>query len=77
LSTLSTAESIKVEGIIKARNGDGMIVETANDPNLIVLLIENTEVGQVLGVLKARRKQMSMAALIPGLKVKLEGTYNA
>jgi hypothetical protein len=54
-----------------------MIVETANDPNLIVLLSENTEVGQVQGVLKARRKQMSMAALIPGLKVKLEGTYNA
>src|SRR5258708_20542292 len=25
---------------------------------------------------QARRKQMSMAALIPGLKVKAEGTYN-
>jgi outer membrane protein OmpA-like peptidoglycan-associated protein len=76
LNTLSAADSIKVEGIIKSRNGDSMIVETANEPNLIVLLNENTEVGQVQGVLKARRKQMSMAALIPGLKVKLEGTYN-
>jgi OmpA-OmpF porin, OOP family len=30
----------------------------------------------VQGVLKARRKAMSMAALIPGLAVKVEGTYN-
>jgi len=53
-----------------------MIVQTANVPNLIVILNDNTEVGQVQGVLKARRKQMSMAALIPGLAVKIEGTYN-
>jgi outer membrane protein OmpA-like peptidoglycan-associated protein len=33
-------------------------------------------VGQVQGVFKARRKEMSMAALIPGLAVKVEGTYN-
>lgn len=29
------------------------------------------------GMLKARHKQMSMAALIPGLAVQVEGTYNA
>src|SRR5256885_645321 len=28
------------------------------------------------GMFKARRKEMSMAALIPGLAVKVEGTYN-
>jgi OOP family OmpA-OmpF porin len=33
-------------------------------------------VGQVQGAFKARRKEMSMAALIPGLAVKVEGTYN-
>jgi OmpA-OmpF porin, OOP family len=30
----------------------------------------------VQGLFKARRKEMSMAALIPGLAVKVEGTYN-
>jgi OmpA-OmpF porin, OOP family len=30
----------------------------------------------VQGILKARKKEMSMAALIPGLAVKVEGTYN-
>lgn len=77
LSTLSTADTIKVEGIIKARNGDSMILQSGDAPNLVVLLNDNTEVGQVQGVLKARRKHMSMAALIPGLKVQVEGNYNA
>lgn len=72
----ATAETANVEGLIKARSGDTMIVQTANVPNLIVILNDNTEVGQVQGVLKARRKEMSMAALIPGLAVKIEGTYN-
>jgi len=72
----AAAETVKVECLIKGRNGDTMIVQTANVPNLVVILNDNTEVGQVQGVLKARRKQMSMAALIPGLAVKIEGTYN-
>jgi outer membrane protein OmpA-like peptidoglycan-associated protein len=53
-----------------------MIVQTSVSPNVTVLLTDSTQVGQVQGVLKVRRKQMSMAALIPGLAVKVEGTYN-
>jgi OmpA-OmpF porin, OOP family len=70
------AESIKVEGLIKARNGDTMILQTSDSANLVVLLTDSTQVGQVQGVFKARRKEMSMAALIPGLAVKVEGIYN-
>jgi outer membrane protein OmpA-like peptidoglycan-associated protein len=44
---------------------------------MVVILTDNTQVGQVQGVFKARRKQMSMAALIPGLAVQVEGSYNA
>jgi len=69
------AQSVKVEGLIKARNGDTMILKTSNSPNLTVVLTDNTEVGQVQGLFQARRKEMSMAALIPGLTVKVEGTY--
>jgi OOP family OmpA-OmpF porin len=75
-STGLAAQSVKVEGLIKARNGETMIVQTLESPKLVVLLTDSTEVGQVQGVLKARRKAMSMAALIPGLAVKVEGTYN-
>jgi len=76
LSAIALAQSVKVEGLIKARNGDTMIVQTSDAPNLAVLLTDGTQVGQVQGVFKARRKEMSMAALIPGLEVKVEGTYN-
>jgi outer membrane protein OmpA-like peptidoglycan-associated protein len=77
LSSLTAADTIKVEGLIKARDGNTMLVETSEAPNLVVVLNDDTEVGQVQGVLKARRKNMSMAALIPGLKVKVEGNYNS
>lgn len=70
------AQSVKIEGVIKSRNGDTMIVKSSGSPDVTVQLTDSTEVGQVQGVLQARRKQMSMAALIPGLTVKVEGTYN-
>ena len=76
LSAAALAQSVKVEGLIKARNGDTMILQTSQAPNVSVLLTDNTQVGQVQGVFKARRKEMSMAALIPGLAVKVEGAYN-
>src|ERR1700756_1214267 len=76
LSTMALAQSVKVEGLIKARNGETMILQTSDAPMLPVLLTDSTQVGQVQGMFKARRKEMSMAALIPGLAVKEEGEYN-
>jgi OmpA-OmpF porin, OOP family len=70
------AQNVKVQGVIKSRSGDIMILQTSADPNLVVLLTDSTDVGQVQGLLKARRKEMSMAALIPGLAVSVEGGYN-
>ena len=74
--TMALAQSTKVEGLIKSRNGDIVILKTSDAAEVAVLLTDSTEVGQVQGLLKARRKEMSMAALIPGLAVKVEGTYN-
>jgi outer membrane protein OmpA-like peptidoglycan-associated protein len=76
LSPIVAAQDVKVEGLVKARNGDTMIVQASGSSDVNVLLTDRTQVGQVQGVFKARRKQMSMAALIPGLAVKVEGTYN-
>src|SRR5215467_6737804 len=75
LTAVAAAQSTKVQGLIKARNGDILILQSSESPNLTVLLTDNTQVGQVQGVFKARRKEMSMAALIPGLQVKVEGEY--
>jgi OOP family OmpA-OmpF porin len=74
--TAVAAQTVKVEGLIKGRNGEKMIVQTSDSPSLVVVLTDSTDVGQVQGVLKARKKEMSMAALIPGLPIKVEGTYN-
>jgi OmpA-OmpF porin, OOP family len=76
LNIVVAAQTVKTEGLIKARNGETMVMETPEAPNLVVLLTDSTQVGQVQGVMKVRRKEMSMAALIPGLAVKVEGIYN-
>jgi len=76
MSTALHAQNVKVKGLIKGRSGPTMILQTSDTPKLIVLLTESTQVGQVQGLLKARSKEMSMAALIPGLAVEVEGSYD-
>jgi outer membrane protein OmpA-like peptidoglycan-associated protein len=71
------AENVKVEGVIKGRSGETLFLQTSDSPKLIVLLTQTTDVGQLEGALKARNKKMSMAALIPGLPIRVEGSYDA
>ena len=75
-SIAAVAQTAKVEGFIKSRSGPYMILKTSQDPEFVVLLTDSTEVGQEKGLFKARREKMSMAALIPGLAVSVEGRYN-
>ena len=75
LCSAAVAETTKVEGLIIGRSGDEMIVQFGGGAELAFQLTDNTKVSQVGGLFKASRTQMSMAALIPGLKVKAEGTY--
>jgi OmpA-OmpF porin, OOP family len=75
LTTLSVAQ-VKTEGLIKGRDGDEILLKTADNPNMVVVLTDDTSVGQLQGMFQARHKEMSMAALIPGLKIKVEGNYN-
>ena len=73
---LAAQETAKVEGLIIGRSGDLVVLQTRQKPDLVVELTDDTDVGQVQGVLKARNKKMSMAALIPGLAIKVEGSYH-
>jgi OmpA-OmpF porin, OOP family len=77
LCGVAAAQTEKVAGLIVGRSGSTMTLQTASEPKLVVLLTDDTQVAQVQGVLKARRKPMSMTALIPGLQVQVEGSYNA
>jgi outer membrane protein OmpA-like peptidoglycan-associated protein len=77
LCDIVIAQTTKVNGLITGRNAASMTLQTSSEPKLVVLLTDATQVAQIQGVFKARRKQMSMAALIPGLQVQVEGAYNA
>lgn len=72
----ASEDTKKVQGLIIGRSGSTLIVQTTDSPNLLVVLTDTTKVGQLQGVLQARKKEMSMAALIPGLAVRIEGSYN-
>ena len=74
LSTIIVTAQTKDEGVIKGRDGSKIILQTSDSPKLVVLLTNSTDVAQVQGALKARKKKMSMAALVPGLPIKVEGT---
>ena len=72
-----TAQTIKLEGLIKARNGETILLQLTDSRQITVLLTETTEVKQKEGVLQVRRKEMAMAALIPGLPIQVEGVNNS
>jgi OmpA-OmpF porin, OOP family len=70
-------QSTQIQGVINGRSGATMTIQSLDSPNTVVLLTDNTDVGEVQGVFKARTKQMPMTALIPGLPVEVKGTLNS
>jgi OOP family OmpA-OmpF porin len=76
LTVGTAAYGQKVQGVINGRSGATMTLQTVDTPKLVVLLTSTTEVDEVQGVLKARKKQMAMTSLIPGLPVQVEGLTN-
>jgi outer membrane protein OmpA-like peptidoglycan-associated protein len=73
----STAVAQSIQGVINGRNGATMTVQTQDMGNVVVLLTPNTEAEDVSGVFHARKKQMSVTVLVPGLQVQVQGNYNA
>jgi OmpA-OmpF porin, OOP family len=72
----AVAQSTQIQGVISGRSGATMTLQVLGQPNVVVLLTDSTDVGEVQGVFKARTKQMPMTALIPGLPVQVKGAYN-
>src|SRR5277367_4656735 len=66
-----------VQGVINGRSGATMTLQTADTPKLVVLLTPTTQVDEVEGLFRARKKQMAMTCLIPGLPVQVQGSTNA
>jgi outer membrane protein OmpA-like peptidoglycan-associated protein len=73
LSANAQGDKTKVKGLITARTGDTIVLKTTDGSSVTVTLDDDTKVQQPKG-LGVRKKQMSAAALIPGLKVSVDGT---
>jgi OmpA-OmpF porin, OOP family len=68
-----SSDKVKVKGLITTRTGETLTMKTAGGGSAVVVLTDSTKVQQPKG-LGLRKKQMSFAVLIPGLKVSVDGT---
>ena len=66
-----SADNVKTKGMIISRTGETLIVR-GSDGKTTVVLDDSTKVQRPTGVF--RKKQVSAAVLIPGLKVTVDGT---
>jgi OOP family OmpA-OmpF porin len=71
------AAAQNVQGVISGRSGATMTLQTQGAGNIVVVLTPSTEVDEVQGIFKARKKEMAITSLIPGLPVQVQGSYNA
>ncbi len=70
----SAVAQTQIQGVIDGRSGATMTVKTADAGNVVVLLTNSTQVEEVEGGLKMRKKTMGLTALIPGLPVEVKGS---
>lgn len=70
----AVAQTSQIAGLIIGRNGADMTVKTQDMGNVIVVLSDNTQVIEPEGLF--RKKHLALTALIPGLPVKVKGSFN-
>src|ERR1700678_777082 len=73
LGTALAADKVKGKGVITLSSGNTLTVETDDDASISVIVTPDTKVQHPIG-LGARKKQVGQEVLIPGLKLKFEGT---
>lgn len=75
-TTIAAAQDTKVQGLIVGRSGATMTVKTPDSETITVALTTDTQVDEVQGVFKLRKKALGLTALIPGLPVQVKGSMN-
>jgi len=73
LGSALAGDKVKGKGVITLRSGNVLTVETDDDATISVTVTSDTKVQHPIG-LGARKKQVGQEVLIPGLKLKYEGT---
>ncbi len=70
----SNGKKVKINGLITGRDGDNLTVKTLKgSTNVTVALTDDTKIQSPKG-LGLRHSEQSVTALIPGLKITVEGT---
>ncbi len=77
LAVSAKAQEANVQGMIIGRDGPMMYVKTDSVPRQIVVLSDSTKATQKGGFLGVGKKDLGVASLVPGLEVKVDGTYDA
>jgi OmpA-OmpF porin, OOP family len=70
---IALGAKVKLSGIIVARDGETMTVNTSDRGKVVVVLTDNTSVSASKHHLGLIKKDMAATALVPGLKVQTEG----
>ncbi len=73
---VSGAQQATVEGLVIGRNGPNMSVRTQGEPRITVVLSDTTQATEKGGFLGLDRKHPGITELVPGLFVKVEGSYD-
>ncbi|MGI4827279.1 MAG: OmpA family protein [Janthinobacterium lividum] len=76
LAATAGAQKATVEGLVIGRNGPTMSVKTHDSPRLLVILSDSTQATEKGGFLGLDRKHPGITELIPGLEVKVEGSFD-
>jgi len=74
---VTNGEKVKANGLITERGSESLTLKTQTAGDLVVVLTDDTKVQQPKGLLKLRKEDMGMTALIPGLKIEVEGVGDA
>ena len=76
ITSLAVAQSQQIQGLITGRSGATMTVKTQDGEAIVVALTTDTQVQESEGLMKFRKKEMGLTALIPGLPVQVKGAMN-
>ena len=74
LTSVQAQDRVKVKRLITTRTGETIVLKTTDGNAMTVVLDDGTRVQQPSGLIGVRKRSMSAAVLILGLKVSVDGT---
>ncbi|HLW88926.1 MAG TPA: OmpA family protein [Terriglobales bacterium] len=70
----SNGQKVKINGLITGRDGENLTLKNTKDQTtVVVVLTDTTRVTTPKGVLGLRKAEQAVTALIPGLRIQVEG----